>query len=116
MEARLLESFKTWLRKQDRVLESFKCGSLQCDGYEKAESNLIEAKCSAGREYVRMAVGQLLDYSFQSKAELGELHKAILIPDRPSSDIEEWLSSMSISLIWLAARDVFVDNANGRFT
>ena len=38
---------------------------LCCDRFEKKRHNLIEAKSSTKREYIRMAVGQLLDYAYQ---------------------------------------------------
>jgi hypothetical protein len=49
-----------------------------------------------------MAVGQLLDYAFQAKAnpQLRIKHKAILIPQKPSVDILKWLASLGIHVIW----------------
>jgi hypothetical protein len=115
IEARLLKRYKKWLEAQDRELHSVKYGGLQCDGYEKLRRNLIEAKSSESREHVRMAVGQLLDYAFQGRKKLGDPHMAVLLPAKPSSDIEEWLESLAIKLVWPVS-DVFLDNANGQFT
>jgi len=70
---------------------------LKCDAFEKARKNLIEAKSANSREHLRMAIGQLLDYEWQGKAKWGELHKAILVPDRPSEDEIEWLQKTSAS-------------------
>lgn len=114
-EAILLTRYGDWLAAKGRKLEAARFGKLQCDGYERARRNLIEAKSSVRREYIRMAVGQLLDYAFQGKGRLGELNKAILLPKRPSKDVQEWLASLGIKLIWRDG-DAFVDNANGKFT
>jgi hypothetical protein len=114
-EARLLESYEEWLKEQNRKLDSVKMGALQCDGYEKARRNLIEAKSSATREHIRMAVGQLLDYAFQGKSEFAEPHMAVLLPEKPPKDVEAWLHSVGIKLIWPDGNS-FLDNANGQFT
>lgn len=114
-EVRLLEGYRRWLVAQERKLVSVKYGKLECDGYEQAGQNLIEAKSSVSREHIRMAVGQLLDYAFQGKARLGNPNKAVLLPQRPSCEIESWLEALNIKLIW-QERGVFVDNANGQFT
>jgi hypothetical protein len=114
-EARLLENYERWLKDQDRKLESVKIGSLQCDGYERVRGNLIEAKSSARREHIRMAVGQLLDYAFQGKTKLGELEMAVLLPERPPKDVEAWLDAVDIRLIWTDGK-AFLDNSNGQFT
>lgn len=114
-EARLLENYTKWLNDQDRKLDTVKYGALQCDGYEKVRGNLIEAKSSASREHIRMAVGQLLDYAFQGKAKLGELHMAMLLPEKPPKDVEAWLDSVGIRLIWPDGK-TFLDNSNGQFT
>lgn len=115
VEARLLKRYKEWLSAQERKLDSVKYRGLQCDGYEETRRNLIEAKSSVRREHVRMAVGQLLDYAFQGRSSLGDPNKAVLLPERPSRDLEEWLTSLNIKLIWPTG-DVFVDNTNGQFT
>jgi hypothetical protein len=92
-----------------------KIGALQCDGHEEIRKNLIEAKSSASREHIRMAVGQLLDYAFQGRTKLQGLHLAVLLPAKPAKDVEAWLDSLNIKLIWPDGTG-FVDNANGQFT
>ena len=114
-EAILLKNYQQWLKDQNRELGSVKIGALQCDGYDKLRDNLIEAKASARREHIRMAVGQLLDYAFQGKSELEKSRLAILLPEKPPKDIEAWLDSLNIKLIW-SEGDVFLDNSNGQFT
>jgi hypothetical protein len=115
IEADLLERYRCWLKRQDRKLSLAKYGQLQCDGYEVGSRNLIEAKASTSREHVRMAVGQLLDYAFQGRAKFGNPNQAILLPERPKQDIEQWLNDLNISVIWRQGKS-FADNANGQFT
>jgi hypothetical protein len=115
VEARLLDSYKKWLEVQERRLDSVKYGGLQCDGYEEARQNLVEAKSSASREHIRMAVGQLLDYAFQGREKLGDPNKALLLPTKPPHDVERWLEAVGIKLIW-PVHGAFLDNANGQFT
>ena len=114
-EAILLKNYQDWLKKQGRKFIVAIYGALRCDGYERERGNLIEAKSSARREHIRMAVGQLLDYAFQGKEELGEPNKAILLPNKPHPKIAEWLLSLEIRIIW-RERGSFLDNANGQFS
>jgi hypothetical protein len=114
-EAELVARYRDWIGRQDRKLQIFKTHEIQCDAYEEARKNLIEAKCSARRQYVRMAVGQLLDYAFQARNQLGTCHNAILVPSKPDDSLLTWLNSIGISAIW-EERSAFLDNANGRFT
>jgi hypothetical protein len=113
-ESNLVERYERWLKRQDRSLHIGQYGRLRCDAFEKARNNLIEAKSSAKRENIRMAVGQLLDYGFQAMKTFGRSTCAILLPEQPTEDVLDWLSSLRISVIWPSG-DVFLDNANGQF-
>jgi hypothetical protein len=115
LEAELVEDFRKWVETQDRRLSVAVYGKLRCDVYERTRNNLIEAKCSVKREHIRMAVGQLLDYAFQGKKTFGDPNKAILLPNKPHSDVEHWLGTLEIRIIWRASGKFF-DNANGQFT
>ena len=118
VEAKLLAGYRAWLEKQNRKLSAVKYGTIQCDGYEVERRNLIEAKASARRENIRMAVGQLLDYAFQGnqgEKPLGEPHKAILLPKKPHPEIINWLHHLHIHIIWREGKS-FSDNANGQFS
>ena len=114
-EAQLIGEYSQWLEAQDRKLEIANYKGLRCDAYEKERGNLIEAKCSSDREYIRMAVGQLLDYSYLGRERFGKPNMAILLPERPDPKSVEWLSELNISVIW-KEKDVFLDDANGLFT
>ncbi len=114
-EARLLRAYRDWLNEQNRKLGVARYNKLHCDGFEIERNNLIEAKSSCRREHIRMAVGQLLDYSFQGKAKFGNPHLAILLPAEPDSELTAWLNALEIAVIW-RSRGRFFDNANGQFT
>jgi hypothetical protein len=119
-EAVLLEGYTEWLLTRGRKLAAAKYGALRCDGIETVEgepesTNLVEAKCSARREYIRMAVGQLLDYEFQGREHFANTHKAILLPEKPPREVLAWLNSIQIKVVWRSG-NAFVDNDNGRFT
>jgi hypothetical protein len=62
-----------------------------------------------------MAVGQLFDYAFQAQDEIGECHKAILVPNKPDMSLVRWLKTLGICVIWEDG-SVFLDNSNGQFT
>lgn len=115
IEAELVSKYRQWLEDGQLTLELLKYRNLRCDAYEEKRGNLIEAKCSAKREYIRMAVGQLLDYAYLGRERFGKPNMAILLPERPDLKSFEWVSELNISFVW-KEKDVFLDNANGRFT
>jgi len=115
IEAALVDDYEQWLEAQDRKLAAAKYANLQCDGFEQARQNLIEAKSSTTREHIRMAVGQLLDYAFQGKSRFGSVNKAILLPKKPEAKLIEWLKPLEIAVIWREGTQFF-DDANGQFT
>jgi hypothetical protein len=114
-EAELMQAYRDWLQRQHRQIQIAKYHKLECDGFEKAQRNLVEAKASSKREHIRMAVGQLLDYAYQGRKQFGWPNMAILVPEEPSRDIQDWLKHFDISVIW-RQKGVFLDNANGQFT
>jgi hypothetical protein len=113
-EAKLLDQYRFWLKRQNRKLLAAKYKQLECDGYEEARRNLVEAKSSCRREYIRMAVGQLLDYSFQGRQNFGIPNMAVLLPSKPDPKCVAWLGPLKISIVW-REKSVFLDNANRQF-
>jgi len=114
-EAELLDDYERWLKKRGRQLSAWRHGRFECDAWEAERQNVIEAKGSVSRQDIRMAAGQLLDYAFQMKEDLGSPNKAILLPEKPEQDDVKWLDSAGIRIIWRSGRS-FVDNADGQFT
>ncbi len=115
-EAKLLEAYRVWIQEKygyvPRAIEALK---LTNDCFDERRHNLIEAKASTKREYIRMAVGQLFDYGFYAEARFRKLNLAILLPRKPAAELIEWLVPLNIKLIW-RKRGVFRDNADGKFT
>jgi len=60
---------------------------------------LIEVKSSVESPQVRMAVGQLFDYWFTLKGD-EEPHLAVLLPERPSKEVENFLKWVDVGLMW----------------
>lgn len=114
-EAELVSRYREWLEAQHRKLQTVKYKNLRCDAYEEERRNLLEAKCAAGREYIRMAVGQLLEYAYLGRKRFGRPHMAILLPEKPDPKSIEWLRDLDIGVVW-REKDVFLDDANGQFT
>ncbi len=114
-EAKLVLAYQKWLELKTRVLHVARYGRLSCDVYEKNRNNLIEAKQSTKRELIRMAAGQLLDYSFTGRTQFGKPNMAILLPKRPNEETLGWLKEIGVHLVWKEGR-MFRDNCNGQFT
>ena len=60
---------------------------------------LIEVKSSIESPHVRMAIGQLFDYWFNLKGN-EEPYLAVLLPERPTKEIETCLEWLDIGLMW----------------
>lgn len=65
----------------------------------KKNDLLIEVKSSTEPPHVRMAIGQLFDYWFTLKGDK-EPHLAVLLPERPSKEIENFLNWLGVGLLW----------------
>jgi hypothetical protein len=116
-ERKLQDEYETWLKNHGHGLNAlvFPC-RLQCDLWENDRRNLIEAKATIRREDIRMAVGQLLDYSHQCIGDVRfqNPNKAILLPRCPPNNIISWIESVGIKIIWKQNKE-FLDNANNQF-
>ena len=113
-EAELLDSYKHWLKTQGRKLSRLRLGRNECDAWEAERQNLIETKGTISRQDIRMAVGQLLDYAYQMRKDLGDPNKAVLLPEKPDQSDVRWLESVGINVIWRSGRR-FQDDAGGQF-
>ncbi len=101
-EAKLVLSLAAYLRGNGhevcrlQIVPKGEYRPLFADLYDVTADLLIEAKGSVTREGVRMAIGQLADYSrFQPSAK-----KAILVPSRPRPDLEHLAAAVGIDVIW----------------
>jgi len=78
------------------------------DLIDRSTNTLFEAKGTVERGSIRMAVGQLLDYSrFIEPAP----RLAVLLPSLPREDLREFLKSAGVDLIWREGKR-FLDSAD----
>jgi hypothetical protein len=83
-------------------------GSLRPDFYLERSKIVIEAKTNSTREYVRLAIGQVLDYQNLLLNEDEQVAPAILLPQLPAKDLVELCSRLGIIII--------TENLDGGFT
>lgn len=101
-EADLVQRYVAQLRREGhdvhrlRIVPPGESAPLFSDVWDDTTGELVEAKPSVSREYMRMAVGQLLDYRRFVKAK----HLAVLVPTRPRADIREYLKSVDVGWIY----------------
>lgn len=100
-EAKLVQQYVAWLHKQGQETMRNRVpipggGYLFTDVFNKATQDLIEAKASAGRVYVRAGLGQVLDYS----RFLEHKSRSLLLPLRPSDDLVDLLHEHGVGVIW----------------
>jgi hypothetical protein len=78
------------------------------DLIDRSTNTLFEAKGTVERGSIRMAVGQLLDYSrFVDPTP----RLAVLLPSLPRPDLREYLKSAGVDLIWREGKR-FLDSAD----
>lgn len=66
--------------------------------YVEAEGWVVEAKKSTGREYVRMAIGQVLDYTNNARGLDASVAPLILLPGRAEADLMQLSADLGIAL------------------
>ncbi|MEV6611416.1 hypothetical protein [Kutzneria sp. NPDC051319] len=109
VEAELTKRFREWRDADDHgviakgILLQGETRPLRVDLYDVDRKELIEAKGSAEREYVRQALGQVLDYARFVEHE----HLAVLLPELPKADLVDLLSSHRIRCIYETAEGEF---------
>jgi hypothetical protein len=109
-EAALVQRYVDWLAQFGRhaVRHEIRLpGSerpLYTDVYDLSSRELVEAKASSGRVHIRMAIGQLMDYSRYVSHD----HLAVLTPTKPHPDLVELLDSLEINCIYEVQNGVFI--------
>lgn len=109
-EADLVGRYTAWLnatgstvtRKEIRLPDLGH--ALYTDLFDHARSELVEAKSSASRHYVRLAIGQLLDYARYVDHE----SRAVLLPSDPGAELVELLHSIKIACVYETTSGAFV--------
>lgn len=116
-EQRLVLGYESRLRRsgsevtRHRIQPAGESKPLLTDLYDKTRNNLVEAKGTASRDAIRMAIGQLADYLRVINPSLTSVS---CCPNGPRRDLEELLISRAISSIW-PTDSGFIDNSEGRF-
>jgi hypothetical protein len=100
-EAEMVARYEQWLTKRGEVAVRHRIplpegGSLFTDVFNRTTSELIEAKASSARTYVRAGLGQLLDYA----RFVPHSSKALLLPGRPAQDLIDLLRAHGVRVIW----------------
>jgi hypothetical protein len=112
-EAELVRRFRLWLDPGGSRLRAWAIPVdgevLRTDLYDTKTGVLIEAKAAATRDLLRQAIGQLIDYRryLSPRPQL-----AVLLPERPISDLEALIGELEIATIWYASNG-FHDSVGG---
>jgi hypothetical protein len=125
-EAKLVRKYADWLGKNHKRYPmpyslpiSFSLngirGHVACDLYDEDERTMIEAKSATDRHSIRLAIGQLYDYAYLMRQIRGKrVRRAMLLPNRLDSEMEEFLKSLQIAAIWKDGQS-FSDNISETF-
>ncbi|MYV51024.1 restriction endonuclease [Streptomyces sp. SID3212] len=101
-EARLVKAFADYLTSnghqsgRQRILPPGESRPLFTDLHAKGLGLLVEAKGSVTRENIRMAIGQLADYS----RFVDHTIRAILLPSEPREDLLALAATQDCAVIW----------------
>lgn len=109
-EARLTERFQRYLERHGRQVMRYRitpvgAPPLYSDLADITENTLYEAKGSADRMSVRLALGQVLDYG----RYLEDSRLAVLLPGAPAVDLVELLERHSVGCVVETAPGQFLD-------
>jgi len=103
VEAILVGEFCEFLRRTEgvearrlRITPVGEAKPLFCDLYIKSKKLLIEAKGTVERGSIRMAIGQLIDYSRFAEVE----HRALLLPSAPRQDLLHLIRTANMGLYY----------------
>ncbi|MFI9464152.1 restriction endonuclease [Streptomyces xiamenensis] len=111
-EARLVQEFAEYLARKGhqthrhRILPPGETRPLFTDLHCKTLALLSEAKGSVTRENLRMAIGQLADYSRFVEHSI----RAILLPSRPREDLLILAESQGCAVIWPEGKEFVSTN------
>jgi hypothetical protein len=102
-EAKLVLQYGAWLRSEGhsvarlRVVPKGERKPLFSDLWDKTTNTVIEAKGTGTREALRMAIGQLVDYTrFIPRGP----NQAILLPAKPRDDLMSLAAAAGVEVIW----------------
>jgi hypothetical protein len=106
-EGQLQKRFEVFLRNKNLDIGTFKISipesnaPLRIDLVNFSDKWIIEVKAGVTRGYIREAIGQVLDYTFQLQRIKNEVWRPmILVPGKPSNDLMDLIKNLEISLVW----------------
>ena len=101
-EGLLVQRFVTWLANhrgataERNTIPTAAGRTMFTDVFVKESQELIEAKASASREHLRLALGQILDYA----RYVDHSRLAVLVPTRPAQEMVDLLIAHGVGCIW----------------
>lgn len=103
IEFALQADFGRWIEERGETPQTLALASagaiIRPDLYVEESGWIVEAKKSPAREYVRAAVGQVLDYALLARESGRAATPVILLPSRPVAHLERLLAELGIILI-----------------
>lgn len=111
-ESELVTEYRLFLESQshevrrNRLTSAKTVSPIWTDLYDVTDRVLYEAKPSASRSAIRMAIGQLLDYRRYMIKEDPQL--ALLLPARPNEEMLSLLADLSIQTVYRKSPGMFV--------
>lgn len=103
IEFELQRDFGQWIKARGETPQRLRLTSagvtIEPDLYVPESGWVVEAKKSPAREYVRTAIGQVLDYSLLARESGRPATPVVLLPSRPIAHIEGLLSELEILLV-----------------
>ncbi|MFI8159617.1 hypothetical protein ACIF6I_10435 [Streptomyces microflavus] len=116
-EAELTQAYKEFLESAGHQTGAFQIkvkgltSTLRTDLYDATDHVLYEAKGSNSREDIRMALGQILDYSRYviSEKHEGEPKRVVLLPAAPTPDMYSLLDRYDVGVVYRSDDGRFVD-------
>jgi hypothetical protein len=108
-EAELVQRFQAFLERHGHEVRRYGISIaglrslFPTDVFDKTAGVLYEAKGTASRNAIRLAIGQLFDYRRHIRPEPARL--AILLPEAPEKDLRELIASVGISLVYEDGED-----------
>lgn len=105
IEHGLQKRFGEFLLTQGQTVQKYQFkfenakGILEPDFWVNSMRLVVEAKASSAREYVRIGIGQVLDYANLSEINNTSFKPALLFPNKPSNDLCKLIYKLGILLI-----------------
>ena len=111
-ESELTKAFRTYLEAKGHDVKRYRLATpssvspLFTDEFDLTDGVLYEAKSSASRQAIRMAIGQLFDYRRYIARD--DVSLSVLVPTRPSDDMVDLLASLDIGCMVRNGRRDFI--------